>query len=89
MAMKVAKEKSKQWILQNYLNTIYFGDGAYGVQAAAETYFNKPVWDLTVAQDAIIAAVIQQPSTYLLPQYRSDLVARWQSCSTAWSRPGT
>ena len=77
VAMKVAKEKSKQWILQNYLNTIYFGDGAYGVQAAAETYFNKPVWDLTVAQDAIIAAVIQQPSTYLLPQYRSDLVARW------------
>ena len=77
VAMKVAKEKSKQWILQNYLNTIYFGDGAYGVQAAAETYFNKPVWDLTVAQDAVIAAVIQQPSTYLLPQYRSDLVARW------------
>ena len=77
VAMKVAKEKSKQWILQNYLNTIYFGDGAYGVQAAAETYFNKPVWDLTVAQEAIIAAVIQQPSTYLLPQYRSDLVARW------------
>ena len=77
VAMKIGKEKSKQWILQNYLNTIYFGDGAYGVQAAAETYFNKPVWDLTVAQDAIIAAVIQQPSTYLLPQYRSDLVARW------------
>ena len=77
VAMKVAKQKSKQWILQNYLNTIYFGDGAYGVQAAAETYFNKPVWDLTVAQDAVIAAVIQQPSTYLLPQYRSDLVARW------------
>ena len=77
VAMKVAKEKSKQWILQNYLNTIYFGDGAYGVQAAAETYFSKPVWDLTVAQEAIIAAVIQQPSTYLLPQYRSDLVARW------------
>jgi len=77
VAMKVAKGKSKQWILQNYLNTIYFGDGAYGVQAAAETFFNKPVWDLTVAQDAIIAAVIQQPSTYLLPQYRSDLVARW------------
>jgi membrane peptidoglycan carboxypeptidase len=77
VAMKVAKEKSKQWILQNYLNTIYFGDGAYGVQAAAETFFNQPVWNLTVAQDAVIAAVIQQPGTYLLPQYRSDLVARW------------
>jgi membrane peptidoglycan carboxypeptidase len=78
VAMKVAKEKSKQWILQNYLNTIYFGDGAYGVQAAAETYFDKPVWDLSVAQDAVIAAMIQQPSTYPLPQYRSELVARWR-----------
>ena len=43
VAMKVAKEKSKQWILTNYLNTIYLGDGAYGVEAAAETYFGKPV----------------------------------------------
>jgi membrane peptidoglycan carboxypeptidase len=77
VAMKVAKAKSKQWILQNYLNTIYFGDGAYGVQAAAETYFNKPVWDLSVAQDAVIAAMIQQPSTYPLPQYRPELKARW------------
>jgi membrane peptidoglycan carboxypeptidase len=79
VAMKVAKEKSKQWILQNFLNTIYFGDGAYGVQAAAETFYNKPVWDLTVPQDAVIAAVIQQPSTYLLPQYRSNLITRWHA----------
>ena len=43
VAMKIAKEKSKQWILQNYLNTIYLGEGAYGVQAAAETYFGEPV----------------------------------------------
>ena len=77
VAMKVAKEKSKQWILQNYLNTIYLGNGAYGVQAAAETYFGKPVAQLTVAQDAVIAALIQQPSTYPLPQYRAELTARW------------
>jgi membrane peptidoglycan carboxypeptidase len=77
VAMKVAKEKSKEWILQNYLNTIYFGNGAYGVQAAAETYFDKPVWDLSVAQDAVIAAIIQLPSTYPLPQYRPELEARW------------
>jgi membrane peptidoglycan carboxypeptidase len=77
VAMKVAKEKSKQWILQNYLNTIYFGDGAYGVQAAAETFFDKPVWDLSVAQDAVIAAVIQQPSSYPLAQFRPELKARW------------
>ena len=77
VAMKVAKEKSKQWILANYLNTIYLGNGAYGVQAAAETYFNKPVGQLSVAQDAVIAALIQQPSTYPLPQYRPELTARW------------
>ena len=77
VAMKVAKEKSKQWILQNYLNTIYLGNGAYGVQAAAETYFNKPVGQLSVAQDAVIAALIQQPSTYPLAQYRPELEARW------------
>ena len=43
VAMKVSKEKSKQWILENYLNTIYLGDGAYGIGAAAETYFGEPV----------------------------------------------
>ena len=78
VAMKIGKGKSKQWILQNYLNTIFLGEGAYGVQAAAETYFGKPVAQLTVAQDAVIAALIQQPSTYPLPQYRAQLEARWQ-----------
>ena len=89
VAMKVAKEKSKQWILQNYLNTIYLGDGAYGVQAAAETYFNKPVSKLTPAQDAVIAAMIQQPSTYPLPQYRPELEARWSYVITGMVQMGT
>ncbi len=77
VAMKVAKEKSKQWILTNYLNTIYLGDGAYGVEAAAETYYDKPVTALDPAQAAVIAAIIQQPSTYPLPQYRPELINRW------------
>ncbi len=77
VAMKIGKEKSKQWILQNYLNTIFLGEGAYGIQAAAETYFGEPVAKLSVAQDAVIAALIQQPSTYPLPQYRPELEARW------------
>ena len=77
VAMKVAKEKSKQWILTNYLNTIYMGDGAYGVEAAAETYYGKKVPQLDVAQAAVIAAIIQQPSTYPLPQYRPELINRW------------
>ena len=77
VAMKVAKEKSKEWILTNYLNTIYLGDGAYGVEAAAETYYGKKVSQLDVGQAAVIAAIIQQPSTYPLPQYRPELIARW------------
>jgi membrane peptidoglycan carboxypeptidase len=77
VAMKVAKEKSKQWILTNYLNTIYLGDGAYGIGAAAETYFGEPVSKLTAAEAAVIAAIIQQPSSYPLPEFHSQLVARW------------
>ena len=78
VAMKVAREKSKPWILTNYLNTIYLGEGAYGIGAAAQTYFNEPVQDLTPAQAAVIAAIIQQPSLYPLPQYRAQLEARWR-----------
>jgi membrane peptidoglycan carboxypeptidase len=77
VAMKVAKEKSKPWILTNYLNTIYLGDGAYGVEAAAETYYGKPVTKLDAAQAAVIAAILQQPSTYPLLQYRPELINRW------------
>ena len=81
VAMKIARQKSKKWILENYLNTIYLGQGAYGIGAAAQTYFNIPVSRLTTvswSQAALLAAIIQQPSTYPLPQYRNDLEARWQ-----------
>jgi membrane peptidoglycan carboxypeptidase len=80
VAMKIARQKSKTWILENYLNTIYLGQGAYGIGAAAQTYFNIPVARLSTvswSQAALLAAIIQQPSTYPLPQYRNDLQARW------------
>ncbi|HMI26343.1 MAG TPA: transglycosylase domain-containing protein, partial [Streptosporangiaceae bacterium] len=89
VAMKVAKEKSKQWILTNYLNTIYLGRGAYGIEAAAETYYGKPSAKLTVAQDAVIAAIIQQPSTYPLQQYRTQLEARWHYVLNGMVQMGT
>jgi membrane peptidoglycan carboxypeptidase len=89
VAMKVAKEKSKQWILTNYLNTIYLGDGAYGVGAAAETYYGKPVSKLDAAQAAVIAAIIQQPSTYPLPQYRPELINRWHYVLNGMVQMGT
>jgi membrane peptidoglycan carboxypeptidase len=81
VAMKISRQKSKKWILENYLNTIYLGQGAYGIGAAAQTYFNIPVSRLSTiswSQAALLAAIIQQPSTYPLPQYRNDLEARWQ-----------
>jgi membrane peptidoglycan carboxypeptidase len=81
IAMKISRQKSKDWILENYLNTIYLGQGAYGIGAAAQTYFNVPVSRLSTiswSQAALLAAIIQQPSTYPLPQYRNDLEARWQ-----------
>ncbi len=81
VAMKIARSKSKQWILENYLNTIYLGQSAYGIGAAAQTYFDIPVQRLdkiTWSQAALLAAIIQQPSTYPLKQYRSELEARWQ-----------
>ncbi len=77
VALKVAKEKSKAWILTQYLNTIYLGEGAYGVGAAAQTYFGIPASQLNVAQAAMIAATIQSPSYYPTPAGHQALVARW------------
>src|SRR5262249_7946085 len=89
VAMKVAKEKSKQWILTNYLNTIYLGQGAYGIEAAAQTYYGKHLSKLTTAQAAVIAAIIQQPSNYPLPQYRSQLENRWHYVLNGMVQMGT
>jgi len=89
VAMKVAKEKSKQWILSNYLNTIYLGEGAYGIGAAAQTYYNEPVSKLSPGQAAVIAAIIQQPSTYPLPQYRAQLKNRWHYVLNGMVQMGT
>jgi membrane peptidoglycan carboxypeptidase len=77
IAQKLAGEKSKPWILTSYLNLIYLGDQSYGVAAAAQTYFGLPVNKLSVAQDVVLASIIQQPSNYPQLQYRDNLKARW------------
>jgi membrane peptidoglycan carboxypeptidase len=64
LAVKISKDKTKDEILENYLNTIYFGRGAYGIEAAAKAYFNKSVGDLTVSEGAMIAGIIQSPSRW-------------------------
>ncbi|MFB4291612.1 transglycosylase domain-containing protein [Nonomuraea sp. ATR24] len=81
ISLKVDQSKSKDWVLEQYLNTIYFGRGANGVQAAAQAYFGKDVEDLSIAQGAYLAAVIQQPSRFADPE-GPDLdaaEARWRA----------
>ena len=64
ISIKIDKQQSKDQILENYLNTIYYGRGAYGIQTASKAYFNKDVSKLTVAESAFLAAVIRGPSLY-------------------------
>lgn len=77
ISSKMAKQWSKDEILAAYLNTIYFGRGAYGIAAASQAYFGKPVEELTVAEGATLAAVIQQPSG-LDPEFNpTGAQSRW------------
>jgi membrane peptidoglycan carboxypeptidase len=62
ISTKMSSEWSKDQVMQSYLNIIYFGRGAYGVSAASQAYFGKPVEQLTVSEGALLAALIQRPS---------------------------
>jgi membrane peptidoglycan carboxypeptidase len=64
LAVKIDQQQTKDQILENYLNTIYYGRGAYGIQTASKAYFNKDVSKLTPAESAFLAAVIRGPSLY-------------------------
>jgi membrane peptidoglycan carboxypeptidase len=64
IALKINRTKSKDQILEDYLNTIYFGRGAWGVEAASEAYFKKPVDKLSVSEGAFLAGIINSPSNY-------------------------
>jgi membrane peptidoglycan carboxypeptidase len=64
LSLKLQKQLTKQKILEGYLNTIYFGRGAYGVQAAAQAYFGVDAADLTLKQSAVLASVLNNPSQF-------------------------
>ncbi|GGK73616.1 transglycosylase domain-containing protein [Ornithinimicrobium pekingense] len=64
ISVKIDNELSKDQILENYLNTIYFGRGAYGIQTASEAYFRKDVSELTEAEGAFLASVMNAPSLF-------------------------
>jgi penicillin-binding protein 1A len=64
VAEELEKKYSKQWILEQYLNTVPYGHFAYGAEAAAQIYFSRKAADLTIAQAALLAGLPQAPSRY-------------------------
>ncbi|MER5931321.1 transglycosylase domain-containing protein [Streptomyces sp. NPDC002054] len=80
IAVKLGREKSKDYILEGYLNTSYFGRNAYGIQAAAQAYYGKDVGRLTTAEGAYLATLLNSPSAFDVvthPQSRGRALARW------------
>jgi penicillin-binding protein 1A len=63
-ALLLEREHTKDEILERYLNTVFFGNNAYGIQAAAETYFGKTADQLTFVEAAFLAGLVRAPSTY-------------------------
>jgi membrane peptidoglycan carboxypeptidase len=77
LAIKLDNNYSKDQILENYLNTIYYGRGAYGVESAANTYFGVPAAQLTPQQGAVLAVLIRSPSRYDPEVSPEDATDRW------------
>ena len=76
LARRLEDTMSKDDILERYLNTVYFGNGAYGVQAASETYFGTSVGELDLAQSAFLAGIIANPSAFDPIRQHADSLAR-------------
>ncbi|MBT2410753.1 penicillin-binding protein [Streptomyces sp. ISL-12] len=80
ISIKLDREKSKNDILEGYLNTSFFGRGAYGIQAAAQAYYGTDATDLTAAQGAYLASLLNAPSQYDVvahPENKGAATARW------------
>jgi membrane peptidoglycan carboxypeptidase len=77
LAVKVTQKLDKTDILDGYLNTIYWGRDAYGIQAAAQAYFKKDAKDLTVSQAAMLAGIIPSPNNWDPEKSLDKATARW------------
>jgi membrane peptidoglycan carboxypeptidase len=77
LSIKLETIVNKDKILSDYLNTIYFGRGAYGIETAANQYFGKSVGDLDLAESAVIAAIVQAPNALSPEENLEGLTSRW------------
>jgi membrane peptidoglycan carboxypeptidase len=78
IALKMTRERTKESILEDYLNTIYFGRGASGIEVASQTYFGKPVQELTPGEGAVLAATIRSPANYDPEKHPERARERWE-----------
>lgn len=88
LAFRVEKTFSKKEILELYLNEIYLGKGSYGVEAAARTYFGKSAPELTIAEAAMLAGFVSNPSKYSPPRNVETCLKRREFVLTAMLRSG-
>ncbi len=77
LSLKIETQISKDEILSNYMNTVYYGRSAYGIEAASQAYFGVPAKDLTVAQGAMLAALLQSPNGLSPTKNPQGLQDRW------------
>ena len=80
IAIKLNREETKDQIFEGHLNTSYFGRNAYGIQAAAQAYYSKDIGDITTAEGAYLASLLNAPSAYDVithPENKPAALARW------------
>jgi len=82
LAIQLERKLSKNQILERYLNTIYWGRGAYGIQAAAEAYFQKNVGQLNLPEAALLASLIRSPESLDLASPHDQAIARLRRADT-------
>lgn len=88
LALQLERRMPKSAILEAYLNVVYFGHGAYGIESAAQTYFGKPASGLSLAEGALLAGVIKAPSTYAPHLNAEKSLARRDSILTTMAENG-
>ena len=84
LALWLERKFSKTQILDLYLNRVYFGAGAYGIEAAAQRYFSKPATKLTVAEAATLAGLVRSPTRLAPSRNPNGAEKRARSCSPPW-----
>lgn len=78
LAVKIAQSQSKDAVLCNYMNTIYFGRDSYGIEAAAENYFGKSAKDLTYSEAALLTGIIPSPNNWDPAVNEKQAKSRWE-----------